>query len=369
MRVLFLTKYTAAGPSSRYRVLQFLPFLEARGVQSTVHALHDDGYLAARYASRRLAPSYLVGRSLSRLAALAGARRYDLVFIQKEMLPHVIDAPEWWMARAGIRYAVDLDDAIHLMYAGARGWRRALREKIPRVLARASLVLAGNRYLEDYARRFNERVLFFPTVVDTGRFVPRAATPPPAGRPPVVGWMGTPETVRYLAEVRESIESAARVAPLSLFVVGAELPPSGVMGVRCKPWSESEEVADLHAMDVGLMPLADDEWSKGKCSLKLLQYMSAGLASVASPRGSAPEFVREGENALFAATADEWRERVIELAASPALRERMGARARADVVARYSLEAWGPRLADALQWAAGGAREAPSWAREETRHA
>lgn len=360
MRVLFLTKYTARGPSSRYRVLQFLPYLDARGIHATVHALHNDHYLASRYAGKSTSPWYLARRSVSRLATLATSSRHDLVFIQKEMFPHVIDAPEWWMARRGVRYVVDLDDAIHLMYVNARGWRRPLRDKIPHVLARARLVLAGNRYLEAYARQYNERVLFFPTVVDTDRF-----TPPPssaAARTPVVGWMGTPETARYLQGITPALEAAAQRVPLSLMVVGAGAPAAGGLRVFAKPWSEMEEVADLQSMDIGVMPLADDEWSKGKCSLKLLQYMSAGVASVTSPLGSAPEFVRDGYNAFLASTGEQWRDRVADLAASPEKRAWIGEKARAEVEANYSLRAWGPRFADALEWAAGDTHAAlPAW--------
>jgi glycosyltransferase involved in cell wall biosynthesis len=356
VRVLFLTKYTADGPSSRYRVIQVLPFLEARGVDSTVHALHDDHYLAARYAGHGKSPFYLARRVASRVFALTSASRYDLVFIQKEMFPHLPDVPEWWFARAGVRYVVDLDDAIHLLYTNARGWRGALRDKIPRVLSHASLVLAGNRYLESYARRYTENVLFFPTVVDTARFQP-ARTRADSG-PPVVGWMGTPETVPYLRAIVPALAAASQRAPLSLLVVGAEVPSVDGLPVRSKRWSQSDEAVDLNAMDIGVMPLSDDEWSKGKCALKLLQYMSAGVASVTSPQGSAVEFVKDGENAFFASTDDEWRSRLLELAASPARRDAMGARARADVEAFYSLAVWGPRFADALEWAAGGKRDA-----------
>ena len=365
MRVLFLNKYTARGPSSRYRVLQFLPFLDQRGIRARVHALHDDGYLTARFAGRSSSPFYLARRTLSRLSALASAPRYDLVFIQKEMFPHLIDASEWWLARRGVRYAVDLDDAIHLMYAHASGWRRPLRDKLPRVLARASLVLAGNRYLERYASAYTDRVLYFPTVVDTDRFIPGPREP--AAHTPVVGWMGTPETVRYLGQIAPALEQASVRAPLSLMVVGAEAPHASRMRVFAKPWSEAEEAADLQSMDIGVMPLADDEWSKGKCSLKLLQYMSTGIASVTSPLASAPEFVRDGENACFASTAEEWRDRVAELAASEARRAWIGERARAEVVANYSLRVWGPRMADALEWGAGMAPAKPAWSDEGAR--
>ena len=353
MRVLFLNKYTALGPSSRYRVLQFLPFLEKRGIQADVHSLHDDHYLASRYSGGKTSPFYLASRMLSRLSVLAGASRYDLVFIQKEMLPHFIDLPEWFLWRNGVRYVVDLDDAIHLMYPDG-----LLKGKIPRVLSRAHMVLAGNRYIEDYERRYNENVVFFPTVVDTDRMHPRDSAD---RKDVVVGWMGTPETVKYLTAILPAVENAASGTPLSLLVVGAPVPPTHGIRATSKAWSEAAEASDLRAMDIGLMPLADDEWSKGKCALKLLQYMSAGVASVTSPAASAPEFVRDGENAWMARDVNEWRDRIDRLARSASLRAEMGARARVTVEEGYSLRVWGPRFVDALEWAAGDGRTPLPW--------
>ncbi len=366
MRVLFLNKYTAGGPSSRYRVLQFLPYLDGRGIQYNVHALHDDHYLASRYSGAGTSPLYLARRTMSRLSVLATASDYDLVFIQKEMLPHFIDLPEWFLWRSGVRYVVDLDDAIHLMYARAGGWKRPLRKKIERVLSHASLVLAGNRYLEAYAQRHAEHVLYFPTVVDTVKFHPRVggvARDSSAAGDVVVGWMGTPETVKYLETVLPALGEAAASTRLSLFVVGAKTRELNGMSWRAKSWSEAEEADDLRAMDIGLMPLADDEWSKGKCALKLLQYMSAGVASVTSHAASAPEFVRDGENACFATSEAEWRDRLVALAQSWDQRAEMGRRARATVEADYSLRVWGPRFVDALEWAAAGGQTRLPWAR------
>lgn len=364
MRVLFLTKYTADGPSSRYRVVQFLPFLEERGIAWNLHSLHDADYLGARYAGRSMTPFYLARRVTSRLATLARAKRYDVVFIQKEMFPHALDVPEWLLSKSGVRTIVDLDDAIHLFYQGASGFRRALRDKIPRVLERASLVLAGNRYLENYAREFTDRVRFFPTVVDTARVT---ASPARASSAPVVGWIGTPETAPYLHALAPVLEEVARRTPVSLLVVGAEAPALRGVDVRAKTWSEREEVADLHSMDIGVMPLPDDAWSRGKCSLKLLQYMSAGVASIASPRGSAPEIVTSGDDAFLAESPSEWRDRLIELATSPELRRAMAARARRRVEADYSLRTWGPRFADAVVEAA--AATPPARAHAGTAHA
>ncbi len=353
MRVLFLNKYTARGPSSRYRVLQFLPYLDQRQVRYTVHALHDDHYLASRYSGGGTSPFYLARRTMSRLGVLTHASFFDLVFIQKEIFPHLIDMPEWFLARAGVRYVVDLDDAIHLMYRDG-----LMKGKIPRVLSHASLVLAGNRYLEDYARKYNENVVYFPTVVDTDKTYPRDSADT---KDVVVGWIGTPETVKYLTAIMPAVEIAASQTPLSLLVVGAAVPPVNKIKAISKAWSEATEANDLRAMDIGVMPLADDEWSKGKCALKLIQYMSAGVASVTSPAASAPEFVRDGENAFLARDANEWRDRIAVLAGSAELRRDMGKRARTTVEADYSLRVWGPRFVDALEWAAGDGRTPLPW--------
>jgi glycosyltransferase involved in cell wall biosynthesis len=349
VRVLFLTKYTAQGPSSRYRVVQFLPFLAQRGVAWDLHSLHDGNYLGARYAGRGTTPLYLARRVADRVRVLRRANRYDVVFIQKEMFPHVLDVPEWLLSKAGVPTVVDLDDAIHLFYQNASGLRRALRDKIPRVLERASLVLAGNRFLESYARGFTDRVRYFPTVVDTDRitFAPRHAE-----GPPVIGWIGTPETVTYLNALAPVLQELAPQTPIKLMVVGARAPAPRGVPVYAKEWREEEEAADLHHIDIGVMPLPNDAWSQGKCGLKLLQYMSAGVASISSPRGSAVEILQHGENGFLADTDSEWRERLLELAASPELRRSLAARARRRVENDYSLRTWGPRFVDALRDAA-----------------
>jgi glycosyltransferase involved in cell wall biosynthesis len=353
VRVLFLTKYTAQGPSSRYRVVQFLPFLEQRGIEWDLHSLHDAGYLGARYAGRGTTPLYLARRVADRVRVLRRAHRYDVVFIQKEMFPHVLDVPEWLLSKAGVPTVVDLDDAIHLFYENASGFRRALREKIPRVLERAGLVLAGNRFLEAYARGFTDNVRFFPTVVDTERIT---FAPNHAEGPPVMGWIGTPETVPYLNALVPVLEDVARHTPIQLLVVGARAPAPRGVRVHAKEWREEDEAADLATMDVGVMPLPNDAWSQGKCALKLLQYMSAGVASVSSPRGSAVEILQHGENGFLADSDPEWRERLLELATSPDLRRSFATRARRRVESDYSLRTWGPRFADALIDAAKGSQ-------------
>lgn len=348
MRVLFLTKYTATGPSSRYRVVQFLPFVEQAGIEWTLEPLLDDRYLDVRFSGRRPGFFHLAARALARVRVLLGSGRFDTVFVQKELFPWAPPLVEWLLSVAHVRVILDIDDAIHLPYSG----RPLLSRKIPTAIARASLVLAGNRWLAEYARGFNRSTVHFPTVVDAERFTPRAAST--ARSPVVVGWMGSPETVRFLSDVMPSLQRAQARRDFVVRVVGAGSFTAPGMWLETSPWSFDREVDDLRSFDVGVMPLRNDEWARGKCSLKLLQYMSAGLATVSSPAGSVSDIVRDGDNGFVAATGDEWTGRVEDLVGDAALRERTGARARAWLVGHYSLANYGPRFASMLRQVAEG---------------
>ena len=348
MRVLFLTRYTATGPSSRYRVVQFLPFLERAGITWEMHPLVDDRYLDARFAGRSAGPWYLAGRALRRAATLSGAKRFDVVFVQKELFPGAPALAERLLSCARARVILDVDDAIHLPYRG----RRMLEHKIPRAMASATAVLAGNRWLADYARAFNARTVLFPTVVDAARFTP--AVMPARREKPVVGWIGSPETARYLPGVHAALARVHARVPFELRVVGAAPAPVPGLEVTSRPWSLASEADELREFDVGIMPLPDDEWARGKCSLKLLQYMSAGLATVSSPRGSVEEIVRDGETGFVARDDGEWERRLAGLLTDATARARMGERARAWLVRHYSLEVYGPRFVSVLRAVAGG---------------
>jgi glycosyltransferase involved in cell wall biosynthesis len=347
VRVLFLTKYSNSGPSSRYRVGQFLPFLDRAGIEWRLHPLLDDRYLAARFAKRRPGVTYLARRAIGRVSALLRSHRYDVVFVQKEILPWVPPIVERLLEFGRHRVVLDIDDAIHLPYRG----RPLLSSKIPRAIAGATTVLAGNRWLATYARGFNAHTVLFPTVVDTDRFTPATDR---AAQKSVVGWIGSPETAKYLDIATPALRAVAATTPVRMRVIGAGALAGDGLAVETRPWSLDTEAAELRDLDVGIMPLADDEWARGKCSLKLLQYMSAGLATISSPRGSVPEILRVGDTGLVADSTDEWAARLGELLADPAAGRAMGARARAWMLDHYSLANYGPRFVAILESVAAG---------------
>jgi glycosyltransferase involved in cell wall biosynthesis len=356
-RLLFLTKYGRGGASSRYRVLQYLPYLEAHGFRCDVQSLHSDEYAAAFFGRRRISPPYYVDRVARRVGAVLRAPRYSAVFIQKEIVPYLPPVLELVLKSRRVRIVYDLDDAIFLLYDESKHAlvRCVLSSKIPTVLRWSTVVLAGNTYLHRYALAHNRRVVLFPTVVDHSKYRPRSHGAP-SGQPlpgermmPVVGWIGSPETVRYLTERADLLRRIAARIPFELRIIGA--PGATIPGieVRVVPWAEETEADELARCDVGVMPLGEDEWVKGKCGLKLLQYMAAGLPVVSSPDGGAEDIVRHGLTGFVARTEGEWYSYVLTLLDNPGLRGAMGSAGRARLEQQFSLAVWAPRMADLLR--------------------
>jgi glycosyltransferase involved in cell wall biosynthesis len=347
--VLFLTKYQRQGPSSRYRVLQFLPALEREGFACDIQSLHTDAYLDALYTQGRPAPGYHAARFLRRLFALFAAVRYDAVFIQKELFPYLPPFAERMLASLGGHLIYDLDDAIFLRYERSERAlvRWMLGRKVPAVIARSNVVLCGNEFLRDYAAQYTKNAVLFPTVVDPARYG-SGANRPAERDTPVIGWIGSPETSPYLHELWRVLVRVASSHRFELLVIGDPgftLPPIGVQAV---PWSEEQEAPLLRRCDIGIMPLPDSLWAKGKCGLKLLQYMAAGLPVVTAPGGSAETIVEHGRSGLIARTDEEWAAHLVSLLDDPARGRSMGEEGRRRVRQRYSLSVWAPVMAEIL---------------------
>ena len=274
-------------------------------------------------------------------ALLAEAGRFDVMWLLRRGLRRREVAP---VARLAPHLVFDLDDAIWGRDSNRRVAFSLRRRRRFRCAARAAdLVLAGNEYLADHARRFNAAVEVLPTCVAVERYRPRLA---PAARAVLeLVWIGQAVTLRYLQGILGALEEFASRRPARLSVISDAFPASRRLEIRPVPWSEEREAEALAAGDVGLAPLPDDRWTRGKCGLKVLQYMAAGLPVVASPVGVQTEMIGGGERGRLAASAAEWVERLTELADAPAERERSGRAGRAFVEREYSLTRWAPHLA------------------------
>lgn len=316
MRILIIA-LAADKPSTRLRILPLAERLRQRG--------HRVALLET--------PHGLAGR----LALLHQAARHDVVLLQKKLFPAAFVA---LLQRANPRLIFDVDDAVmfHELERGQSLTGRFFQRFC--ASARASRhVVAGNGFIAEYARAAQpdgeDGVIVLPTPIDADALT----APPPGGsqHAPVVGWIGTKGNLRQLLSIATALRDVAAVVPgLRLrLVADATIDIPGI-AVESKTWRAEEELADLHGFDIGIMPLEDDLWNRGKGGYKLLQYMAAGLPAIASPVGINNEIIRDGENGYLADNVDVWRERLRQLAQDAALRHRIGQAARATVETQFS---------------------------------
>lgn len=330
--------------------MQYIPALEHAGVAVTVAPFFDAAFFDLVYRpghhAQKLAA--FVRQSVRRFQLLLSRERFDAFFVYREAYPFGPALFESVLAHTGGRPLIyDFDDAIFLNNSSeANRFASALKypQKVPAIIRHSAMVLAGNDYLADYARRFNASVAVLPTCVDTNVFAPRKA-PRQAGAPLVVGWIGTPTTAAYLKSLSVSLGRLASQHAFEVRVSGSgrtvQFP--GVKTVN-EPWSLDREVELFNTCDVGVYPLTDDEWAKGKCGFKAIQFMACGVPVVAAAVGVNREIIQDGVNGFLASSEDEWDQKLGLLLGDAGLRARLGAAGRRTIEERYSLAVNAPRL-------------------------
>lgn len=348
MKVLFLTRYGRLGASSRLRAQQFYPWLESASIECLSQPLFSDELLSARYRVGGYSLNDAFKAYLARLYSLLRRNSVDLVWIEKEALPWL---PVWVekLLLNRTKYVLDFDDAVFHNYDLHRSAvvRRVLGRRIDHLMAGADLITAGNAYLAQRALDAGARhVQIIPTVIDLERYPFQVSGN--SGLVPRVVWIGSPSTVRYLAMLAEPLAELAGRRKFILRVIGGELAMPGV-DVECVRWTEDTEVSAIRECDIGIMPLTDSPWERGKCGYKLIQYMACGLPVVATPVGVNAQIVREGVNGYLADTAAVWVARLDSLIADQALRSAMGETGRRFVEEQYCTQVIGPQMIHLLR--------------------
>ena len=353
--MLALTRYGNLGASSRVRFLQYLPFLESSGMKVVVQALISDEMLRQRYGAGKYSATSQIGAYVRRARVLLQRSKFDVLWIEKEALPW---CPFWVerMLLTGVPYVIDYDDAVFHNYdLHPRAFVRYLfGKRLDKLMAGAAAIIAGNRYLAQRATLAGSRdVNIVPTVVDTSRYLSSAVSDSVDDRPRVV-WIGSPSTQQYLDAIRGPLRRLAQKQDFVFRIIGADkfvIPGVDIENMR---WQEDTEVEDIRRCAVGIMPLTDSPWARGKCGYKLIQYMACGLPVVASPVGANRDIVEHGVYGLLADSDAEWIDSIGRLLADAGARAEMGMAARKRVEDEYSLQAQGPRLLQVLSRAASG---------------
>ncbi|MFH1671866.1 MAG: glycosyltransferase family 4 protein [Pseudomonadota bacterium] len=320
MRIAFLIKKFEA-PSSRYRVLQYIPYLQEMGHVCTV---------------LRIPP-----RFHTRFFAFRKMSGFDLVVLQKKLLGPL----EFRLLCCYSKSLIyDFDDAV--MYRDSRhansySWQR--RRRFIRTVNNADWVIAGNRYLREEVP--HSRVTIIPTPIDMERY--RAKVYRDEEKTVTLGWIGSRSTLAYLADLKGVLEKIGRSFDnVQLQIVCDNFFDCQHLKVIKKPWRYEEEIEDLHSFDIGLMPLSDDPWSRGKCAFKLLQCMAVGVPVVASPVGMNCEIVHHQKNGFLAHNEDEWFRCLTLLIQQADLRKRIGENGRNFVEREYSLSRHSQKMGD-----------------------
>ena len=332
-----------------------MPGLARRGIEFSYDWLLDREDLRIFYGRESLAKKGLIaGRAaLKRLRSVARSK-VDVFLVQREAF-FLLNEWSEWLAHLRAPVVFDFDDAIWIHSISEANRRFAFLknvEKIPRIVRLAHTVIAGNEYLADWARQHSRNVRVIPTCVDTERFSPPPSRPQSA--PVCIGWSGSPSTFSHLRTLLPALErvKARYQDKVRIRVMGDPSFSYAPLGLKGESWTVDSELALLKEMEIGLMPLPDDEWTRGKCGLKGLVSMSMGAATVMSPVGVNNEIVTHGQNGFLARTDDEWVEVLSSLIEDAALRRRVGAAGRQSVVERYSVDRWKEPLAELLLEAA-----------------
>jgi glycosyltransferase involved in cell wall biosynthesis len=348
MRVLALMPgLYDTSPGQRYRLEQWDPLLRERGVEITYAPFEDEELHSVVYKPGQMGKKLqLVTRNLARrLSTISKARNYDLVYILREAALLGPAVFERLLYQQRVPFVFDFDDAIFVSYRSpSNGYLSYLKfaSKTKTICRLASHVMVGNPYLAEYARQVNDNVTVIPTTIDTEKY----RVPPrknDAG-PITIGWTGSYSTVQHLDTLRGALQKLAETERFRLRVIGTPAYELSPVEVEAMPWRAATELEDLCAIDIGVMPLPDDNWSKGKCGLKALQFMALGIPTICSPVGVNTDIIQDNENGFLAGTEAEWVEKLTALLRSAELRRRLGDAGRVTVEQKYSAAIQAPRV-------------------------
>lgn len=327
-------------PSQRFRIEQWMPYLAAQGIQVELLPFADARLMRLMYQPGRWAAKAAgIGGAFWRSARrVASARQYDAVLIHRAVSIAAPAVLERVLACLGRPVIFDFDDAIYALHISegnrAFGWLKC-PGKTAAICRLSHHVVVGNAYLAAYARRHAPRVSVIPTSVDTEHYAPATRRPP--NDKVIIGWTGSATSQTHLEAFTDVLARLVQIPGVELRIVSNRRPELPGIEHAWRPWSPATEVGEIAQFDIGIMPMPDDVWAKGKCALKALQYMALGIPAVCSAVGTNCEVIEHGRNGMLASTAVEWLAHLEALIHSASHRRRLGRAARRTVEARYSM--------------------------------
>lgn len=350
VKLLALTKYGSQAASTRQRFFLYEPALSAAGITVDYSPFFNNYHLERLVAGQGASLLSAVRGYSRRLLTVVSARHYDALWVHYEAFPYLPGIMELLAATAGKPVVLDYDDATFHTYDSSPNplVRRVLGRKLKPLLKRAARCCCGNAYLHDYAAQYCAQSMILPTVVDTDSYRPLGKV---GHGPVVIGWIGSPSTWAFVQPLLPVLRRLVEECGVVIRAVGAgdAAERDQFPGLELVKWTEATEIAAVQAMDIGIMPVPDGPFERGKCGYKLIQYMACGLPVVASPVGVNATIVDPGLNGYLAHDDEEWRNALLKLIEDRELRTAMGTSGRARVVADFSLARHAPRVVALFQ--------------------
>jgi len=310
-KIVYFTKYTAAGPSSRYRSYQYKSYLESNGFEVITHALFPTKYIQDLYGKGKKNWLILIPRYIQRFFQILMLRDYDILFIEYELFPYLPFFAEQIALLGKKNVVLDYDDATFHTYDSSNYKLVQLMcgKKIYKLVKNASLVITGSPYLTEVLSKYNTNITEIPTSINYNKYQ-QNSTPVIKTKNEFfkIGWVGSKNTSVNILPLKEVFLELQKNHTIELSLVGFDkklLPKLEGVNYRYIEWKESNEVDTIYSFDVGIMPLEYNKFNYGKCGFKLIQYMACGIPTIATPLPANIKINRDNEN-LFATNKNEW---------------------------------------------------------------
>jgi glycosyltransferase involved in cell wall biosynthesis len=347
-RILFIVPYPLGeSPSQRFRFEQYFSALKEAGFDIDVQSFlnSQNWQVFFKPGNALLKTSALLHGFLRRFGSALKLRKYDFVFIHREATPVGPPVFEWFVSRVLRKKIIyDFDDAIwqtdrfdESALLGIVKWR----SKVSLICRWSHKISCGNQYLQTFALQFNANAFVNPTTIDTDQThnIELHNNSGLHKRGVTIGWTGSHSTLKYLKEIESTCIEIQKTYPQVNFTIIADKKPTLNFSFTFIPWNIATEISDLLTFDIGVMPLPDDEWSKGKCGFKILQYMALKIPAVASPVGVNTEIIQDEVSGFLCKETSEWVQKLSLLITDSDLRRKFGLTGYQKVINFYSVRA------------------------------
>lgn len=352
MRILFIVPYPTEGPSNRYRVEQYLPFLADGSIHYCLRPFVNSKFYKILYSkgSNFKKCIYFLASCIKRLTDIIRVVNYDIIFVHIEAFPFGPPLFELIFYAMGKPIIFDFEDAIYLPSPNKENILRWLRfpKKFYLNIGLSTHVMVCNNYLKEKLSSYNPNITVIPTSIDTDKF--KLKTNKPSNDNLIIGWIGSHTTLPCLKQIMPALQKLSKKYKFTLKIVGAgtEIEIPGIKVINEK-WSLEKDVENFQSLDIGVYPLPDNKWAMAKTPFKTIQYMSVGVPTVASNVGGNREIIQDGINGFLASCEEEWLEKLSLLIEKPELRQKLGTAGRKTVEERYSLKINAPKFLEVIQ--------------------